>query len=135
MSATPKKRAEEEAVPLPCYLPDARYSVVVPGGGAASWTSGIIYIMPNGFYFLSVQDGYDSESKAIDAAREPLDAPKRLAPLSVFVPKSTAKRLVHGQFIGSFLEMATLKIPLRLSNDAWKLIKGACRAFAIPVET
>lgn len=133
--ATTHKRVEEVDVLLPCIIQEARFSIVVPGGGAASWTSGLIYATTLGLYFLSEKDGYDSEAKAVEAAKEPSETPKRLSPLSVFVPKGVVKRLVHGQFIGNFLEMPNLKIPIRLTNDGWKRLVGACRKLDITIET
>ncbi len=125
----------EMEVKFPLYLPEARFSIVVPGGGAVSWTSGLVYVTTNGIYALSQADGFDSEAKAAEAAKEAPDAPKRFAPLSVYLPKGQVKRLVHGQFIGNFMEMAGLKIPLRLSNDGWKIFMAACRKLEIKVET
>jgi hypothetical protein len=133
-AVTPAKKEEQEIM-LPCFLPEARYSIVVPGGGAATWTSGIVYITTAGYFFLSEKDGFDSEAKAAEVAKEPSDVPKRLSPLSVFVPVTTVTRLVHGQFVGHFLEMTNLKIPLRLQNENWTRIVGATKKLLIKVDT
>lgn len=133
--ATTHRRPSEVDVVLPCYIPEARFSLVIPGGGAASWTSGLVYVTTLGLYFLSEKDGFTDEAKAADAAKEPTEQPKRLSPLSVFIPKGHVKRLVHGQFIGNFIEMANLKVPIRLTNDGWQRLIGCCRKLDLTIET
>ncbi len=134
-AVTAPAKKEEQEIMLPCYLPEARFSIVVPGGGAATWTSGIVYITTAGYYFLSEQDGFDSEAKAAEVAKDPTEAPKRLSPLSVFVPRTNVTRLVHGQFVGHFLEMTNLKIPLRLVGDNWTRMVGATRKLVIKIDS
>ncbi len=134
-AVTPAAKKVEPEVELPCFFADARYSIVIPGGGAATWTSGITYVTKHGYYFLSEKDGYDSEAKAAEVAKEGGEEPKRLSSLSVFVPKVTVSRLVHGNFVGHFLEMTNLKIPLRLSGEQWTRMVGATKKLAIKIDS
>jgi hypothetical protein len=133
-SANPALTPPEVA--LPCFIPEARFSVVVAGGGATSWTGGVIYATTAGAYFLSEKDGFDSADKAKSVATDPDGSqPRRLATLSVFVPKGTVKRLVHGPFVGNFLEMADLKIPIRLPSEGWLQLVGACKKLGLAIQT
>ena len=131
-SSAPKKKEAVEIV-LPCYIPEVRYSIKLAAGGA-TWTTGLIYCTTAGFYLLSDKDGFTDETKAAEAAKEVRDNPHRIGPLSVFVPKESVKRLVHGQFLGNFLEMVDLKIPLRLTTDGWARLIGGCRKLDIKID-
>lgn len=138
-SATPSPApaiAPPVEVEMPCYIAEARFSVVVEGGGATSWTAGVVYVTKAGLFFLSDKDGFDTPSRAKEVATDPEGSPpRRLATLSVFVPKETVKRLVHGSFVGHFLEMPNLKIPIRLPSEGWRRLVGAIGKLELPIQT
>jgi hypothetical protein len=104
---------------FPAVLREARFNLPLPDGSTV-WTAGVLLVTDAGLFLLSEKDGADVD----DFARKSPRSVMPVGTMSLFLPPSAVRRVVHERLAGHFVETQDAKIPLRLPAPAWEELDG-----------
>lgn len=124
----PSTKREIKKVPLhlPRYVPDARYCF------GTTWTSGCLWLVPEGIFFLSEKDGFNRPEAC--AGLQPTSGVSKIATLGFFAPTADIEKVNHRLHANAFAIITGRKVPVRLHAETWALIDTFCALSGIPLE-
>lgn len=122
------KPREIKKVPLhlPRYVPDARYCF------GTTWTSGCLWLVAEGIFFLSEKDGFNRPEACAGLA--PTPGVSKVGTLGFFAPEKDIEKINRKVQVNAFAMITGRKVPLRLNGDGWVCLDTYCALAGIPSE-
>ena len=111
---------------LPRYVSEARYCF------GPTWTSGCLWIIPEGIFFLSEKDGFVTPESCGGLAPAPGVA--KVGSLGFYAPEKSIEKFDHRSPLSSHTVITGRKVPLRLNADGWNAIVSYSALCGIAVE-
>ncbi len=123
---TGRRDKKDVELNLPRFLPDARYCF------GKTWTSGALYLLPEGIFFLSEKDGYTTPESCKDL--KPLQGVAKVGTLGFWASEKDIEKVYRVILVNAAVTITGRKVPLRLDSEGWDVLAAYCALAGIPVE-
>ena len=125
-STEPPRVRSAAPLSLPRFVPDARYCF------GKTWTSGCLWVVTEGIFFLSESDGYLTPDSC--GGLTPLPDVAKIGTQGFFAPMEHIEKINHKTPINACVTISAKKVPVRLNTEGWIVLDSYAALTGIPLE-